>query len=158
MSSGNTLPFVFRGGVASLMRGTLRFEEGTCPTSLTLVSLLAFPDNVRFSPRCRCRLPVTQPCFRFFGVVMNTRQSPIWIERWPAALSAGSACLGSSEPQKTFGNPAVSKSPGTTRVARSAVTVSWLTGACAWSSPVLAHGRGVSSIYQPRRNARVCRG
>ena len=36
---------------------------------------------------------------------MNTRQSPIWIKRWPAALSAGSACLGSYEPQKTFGNP-----------------------------------------------------
>lgn len=34
------------------------------------------------------------------------------------------------------------------------MTQYWLAGACPWSSPVLAHGRGVFSIQQPRRNAR----
>ena len=106
-----------------------------------------------FSP-CSARLLDAQPCFRFPGVVMDTRQSSIWIKRWPAALGAGSACLGSYEPQKTFGNPTVSKSSGTACKTPPAVTVLWLTDASAWSSPMRAHGRGVSQ-YIPTASKRA---
>ena len=157
LSSGNTLLFALRGVLACFGAGPVGLRlDSTGP--LTFQSLLLFPDNVLLHSRYRCQLSDTRPCFRFLGVVINTRQSPIWIKRWAVALSAGAPCLGSYEPQKTFGNPAVSKSSGAARDAQPAVTVSWLAGASAWSSPVMAHGRGVSCIIQPRRNARVCRG
>ena len=137
---------IHRGGAGSILFSSLQ------------KTLDCFPDYVVFFSACQFRLSDTRPCFRFLGVVLNTHQSPIWIKRWPAALSAIPACLGSYEPQKTFGTPAASKSRGTPRVAVFAVTVDWLAGACAWSSPFRAHGRGVSSIYQPRLNAELCGG
>ena len=119
-------------------RGGLEFLPFKSLFAFFLIAFSLFP--------CLLRLPDTRPRFRFLGVVLDTRQSPIWIKRWMAALSARPACLGSYEPQKTFGTPAVSKSRGTPLVAVSAVTVFWLADACVWSSPFVARGRGVSSI------------
>lgn len=111
------------------------------PLLLDLIAPFKFPRPGRPSD--------TRPCLRFLGVVMNTHQSPIWIERWTAAPGAMPPCLGPFGPQKTFGTPTVSKSCGTVPPRRvSAVTVHWLAGACTWSSPCRAHGRGVSSIDQ----------
>jgi hypothetical protein len=120
------------------------------PLLLDLIAPFDFPSPVR--------LLDTRPCLRFPGVVMDTRQSPIWIERWTAAPGAMPPCLGPCGPQKTFGTPTVSKSRGAPLAAASAVTVRWLAGACAWSSPFRAHGRGVSSIDQPRPGAGLCGG
>ena len=41
---------------------------------------------------------------------------------------------------------------------KSAVTVLWLADASVWSKPFRAHGRGASSIYQPRLNTELCVG
>ncbi len=49
--------------------------------------------------RCPVRLADTRPCLRFHGVVLDTRQSPIWIKRRTAALGAVRPALALRAPE-----------------------------------------------------------
>ena len=81
MSSGKTSLFAI-GCITQPWVVGLKCRGGTVDGSLafeSLLLLLCLRMALRSSPG-PARSRDTRPCFRFFGVVLNTHQSPIWIK------------------------------------------------------------------------------
>ncbi len=110
-------------------------------------------DCVGSSPPCPARWHDTHPCFRFPGVVYQTRAShPSGSSRWTVPRRGNSSGPGSYEPQKTFGSR-----PCPSRVGRCGAGVlddSYVARRrINLVQSLVARGRGVSIGTAPKRGA-----